>query len=206
MRRRLLALSTHTLGRDLAAIVGAEAVLLDPPASYLEDATSSRGLRGHADAVVLPATTDEVARVLAWCYVHDVSVVPRGGGTGFAGGAVPFGGVVVALERMRRIRSFEPLLWRIELEPGVTTLEVRRLARENGLMFAPDPGASEQSQIGGNVATNAGGPHALKYGATGSWVMGLEAVIAPGEVVTLGGWARKDVAGYDLKALLIGSE
>src|SRR5438874_13286925 len=73
-------------------------------------------------------------------------------------------------------------------------------------MFAPDPGASEQSQIGGNVATNAGGPHALKYGATGSWVMGLEAVIAPGEVVTLGGWARKDVAGYDLKALLIGSE
>src|SRR2546428_7507425 len=105
MRRRLLALSTHTLGRDLAAIVGAEAVLLEPPAHYLEDATSSRGLRGHADAVVLPATTEEVARVLAWCYERDVPIVPRGGGTGFAGGAVPFGGIVLGLERLRRVRS-----------------------------------------------------------------------------------------------------
>jgi FAD/FMN-containing dehydrogenase len=83
---------------------------------------------------------------------------------------------------------------------------VQRLARENGLMFAPDPGAGEQSQIGGNVATNAGGPHALKYGVTGAWVTGLEAVLAPGELVELGGWIRKDVAGYDLKDLLVGSE
>jgi FAD/FMN-containing dehydrogenase len=94
----------------------------------------------------------------------------------------------------------------MEVEAGVTTHDVQRLARENGLMFAPDPGASEQSQIGGNVATNAGGPHALKYGVTGSWVMGVEAAIAPGEVVTFGGWARKDVAGYDIKSLLVGSE
>ncbi len=88
----------------------------------------------------------------------------------------------------------------------MSTHHVRRLARENGLMFAPDPGASEQSQIGGNVATNAGGPHALKYGVTGAWVTGLEVVLAPGELVRIGGWARKDVAGYDLKSLLIGSE
>ena len=88
----------------------------------------------------------------------------------------------------------------------MSTRDVQRLARENGLMFAPDPGASEQSQIGGNVATNAGGPHALKYGVTGAWVAGLEAVLAPGELVALGGWASKDVAGYDLKSLLIGSE
>ena len=73
-------------------------------------------------------------------------------------------------------------------------------------MFAPDPGAAEQSQIGGNVATNAGGPHALKYGVTGAWVAGMEVVLAPGELVQLGGWAGKDVAGYDLKSLLIGSE
>jgi len=83
---------------------------------------------------------------------------------------------------------------------------VQRLARENGLLFAPDPGAAEQSQIGGNVATNAGGPHALKYGVTGAWVTGLEAVLAPGELVHVGGWARKDVAGYDVKSLLVGSE
>ncbi len=199
-------MSIRTLGPDLAAIVGPEAVLLDPPAHFLEDATSSRGLRGHADAVVLPATTKEVARVLAWCYERDVPVVPRGGGTGFAGGAVPFGGVVLGLERMRRVRSFEPLFWRIEVEAGVTTWELRRLARENGLVFPPDPGAAEQSQVGGNVATNAGGPHAFKYGVTGRWVTGLEVVVPPGEVITLGGPMRKDVAGYDLKSLLIGSE
>src|SRR5438105_3687528 len=199
-------MAATALASDLASIVGADAVLLEPPAHYLEDGTAQRGVRGHADAVVLPSSTEEVARVVGWCYEHDVPIVPRGGGTGFAGGAVPFGGVVLALERMRRIRSFEPLLWRIELEPGVTTLQVRRLARENGLMFAPDPGASEQSQIGGNVATNAGGPHAFKYGVTGRWVTGLEAVVAPGEVITTGGSVRKDVAGYDLKSLLIGSE
>ena len=206
MRENTAEVSTLTLGRDLAALVGSEAVLLDPPAQYLEDATSTRGLRGWAEAAVLPATTDEVARVLGWCYEHDVPVVPRGGGTGFAGGAVPFGGVVLALERMRRVRSFEPLLWRIVVESGVTTWQLRRLARENGLVFPPDPGAGEQSQVGGNVATNAGGPHAFKYGVVGRWVTGLEVVLPPGEIVTVGGSMRKDVAGYDLKSLLIGSE
>jgi FAD/FMN-containing dehydrogenase len=83
---------------------------------------------------------------------------------------------------------------------------VRRLARENGLLFPPDPGAAEQSQIGGNIATNAGGPHAFKYGVTGAWVTGLEAVVPPGEVIRVGGPARKDVAGYDLLHLLVGSE
>jgi FAD/FMN-containing dehydrogenase len=94
----------------------------------------------------------------------------------------------------------------MEVEAGVTTWDVRRIARENGLLFPPDPGAGEQSQIGGNVATNAGGPHAFKYGVTGDWVTGVEAVVAPGELVAVGGAIRKDVAGYDLKSLLIGSE
>jgi FAD/FMN-containing dehydrogenase len=134
-------------------------------------------------------------------------MVPRGGGTGLVGGAVPSeGGVVLSLERLRGVRTLAPELWRIEPEAGVPTREVQRLARENGLFFAPDPGAAEQSQIGGNVATNAGGPHALKYGVTGTWVTGLEAVLAPGELVRLGGWAHKDVSGYDLRDLLIGSE
>jgi glycolate oxidase subunit GlcD len=198
--------STQTLGRDLVALVGDDAVLLDPPAHYLHDATDSRGIHGWAEAVVLPATTEQVARVVGWCYDHDVPIVPRGGGTGFAGGAVPDGGVVVGLERMHGVRSFEPLLWRIEVEAGVTTWALRRLALENGLMFAPDPGAGEQSQVGGNVATNAGGPHAFKYGVVGRWVTGLEVVLAPGEVVRVGGATRKDVAGYDVKSLLIGSE
>ncbi|HEY2936638.1 MAG TPA: FAD-binding protein, partial [Gaiellaceae bacterium] len=184
-----------------------DAVLADPPAVYLADETERRGLTGRADAVALPASAEEVARVVAWCYEHDVPIVPRGGGTGFAGGAVPLdGGVVLSLERLTRVRSFEPLLWRMNVEAGVRTAEVRRIARESGLFFPPDPGAAEQSQIGGNIATNAGGPHAFKYGTTGAWVTGLEAVVPPGEVIAVGGPIRKDVAGYDLKSLLIGSE
>ena len=194
-----------SIERELGAAVGAEIVA--PTAAYLTDQTEARGLRGHADAVALPRTAEEVAEVVTWCYAHDVAIVPRGGGTGYAAGAVPLeGGVVLSLERLDRVRSFDPLLWRIQVEAGVRTSELRRIAREGGLLFAPDPGAAEQSQIGGNIATNAGGPHAFKYGVTGTWVMGLEAVVAPGELVQLCGPVRKDVAGYDLKHLLIGSE
>jgi glycolate oxidase subunit GlcD len=191
--------------RELRTAVSAE--IVSPSAAYLADQTEARGLSGRADAVALPRSSEEVAEVVAWCYAHGVAVVPRGGGTGYAGGAVPLdGGVVLSLERLERVRSFDPLLWRIEVEAGMRTSEVRRVAREGGLLFAPDPGAAEQSQIGGNIATNAGGPHAYKYGVTGKWVTGLEVVVAPGELVRFGGPLRKDVAGYDLKQLLIGSE
>src|SRR2546423_3558156 len=191
--------------RDLRAAVSAD--IVSPSAAYLTDQTEARGLRGRADAVGVPRSSEEVAEVVAWCYAHGVPIVPRGGGTGYAGGAVPLdGGVVLSLERLDRVRSFDPLLWRIEVEAGLRTAEVRRIAREGGLLFAPDPGAAEQSQIGGNIATNAGGPHAYKYGVAGKWVTGLEVVVAPGELVRFGGPLRKDVAGYDLKQLLIGSE
>jgi glycolate oxidase subunit GlcD len=189
--------------RELRAIVG-DAGIAAEPGWFLTDIS---GLSGKADAVVLPATAEEVARVMAWCYEHDVPITPRGGGTGVAGGAVPLeGGVVLALDRLDRVRQFDPLLWRLHVEAGVKTGAVQALARDNGLQFAPDPGASEQSQIGGNIATNAAGPHAYKYGATGTWVTGLEAVVPPGQIVSVGGPIRKDVAGYDLKSLLIGSE
>ena len=194
-----------SIEHDLRAAVAAE--IVTPTAHYLADETEGRGVRGRADAVALPRTAAETREVVAWCYAQGVPVVPRGGGTGYAAGAVPLdGGVVLALERLNRLRSFDPLLWRMEVEAGMTTADVRRTAREGGLLFPPDPGASEQSQIGGNVATNAGGPHAFKYGVTGAWVMGVEAVVAPGEIVRFGGPVRKDVASYDLTSLLIGSE
>ena len=191
---------------DLAGLVGSEHVRHD--AYLLADASQAMGLRGQAAAVVFPRDAAEVAAVIAWCYERDVAIVPRGGGTGYAGGAVPLApdAVVVALDRLDRIRSFDPGLWRMEAEAGVTTQTVARLARENGLFFPPDPGAAEQSQLGGNIATNAGGPHCFKYGVTREWVSGLEAVIAPGELVRFGGPLRKDVAGYDLVGLLCGSE
>ena len=125
--------------------------------------STSRGLRAAPDAAVLPATTEQVAQVVSACCTRGVPVVPRGGGTGFAGGAVATsGGVVLALERMTRVRSFDPLLWRMEVEAGLTTRDVQRLARENGLLFPPDPGAAEQSQIGGNVATERRRPARLQ--------------------------------------------
>ncbi|WP_051221654.1 FAD-binding oxidoreductase [Conexibacter woesei] len=190
---------------DLAALVGAEHVACD-----VVLADESR-LSGRAAALVRPGSAEEVARVVAWCYERDIAMVPVGGLTGYAGGAVPRvdpGGdvIAIALNRLDRIRSFDPLAWRMEAEAGVTTATIARRARESGLLFPPDPGAAEQSQLGGNLATNAGGPHAFKYGVTGRWVLGVEAVIAPGELVSFGGPVVKDVAGLDLRALLIGSE
>lgn len=200
---------------DLAKLVSEKYVLTDAGSEWTQDASVAMGLRGHADAVVLPGTADEVAAVVAWCYQRGVAIVPRGGGTGYSGGATPApvpeaagpeGTVVVAMDRLDRIRSFDPGLWRIEVEAGVTTQTIARRARENGLLFPVDPGAAEASQIGGNIATNAGGPHCFKYGVTRAWVTGIEAVLAPGEVVRVGGPTRKDVAGYDLVGLLTGSE
>ncbi len=174
---------------------------------YGHDASIQRGLQGTPDAVVCPDDAQAVADVLRWCYAHGVAVVPRGGGTGLAGGAVPAGGgVVVSVERLNGVRGVLPELGRMHVEAAVTTAHVSRLARENGLMFAPDPGAAASSQIGGNVATNAGGPHAFKYGATGAWVSGLEVALAPGELAWVGSNAPKDVSGYDLIGLLVGSE
>jgi len=189
----------------VADVVAPES-LVEPQGRYLTD-LMGRGVVGTADAIVFPSTTEEVAAVMRWCYENDTPLTARGGGTGLAGGAIPVeGGVLMGFERLNRVRQFDPLLWRMHVEAGVTTADVHRLARESGLRFPPDPGAAELSQIGGNIACNAGGPHAFKYGVTGHWVTGLEAVVPPGEIVTIGGPLRKDVAAYDLKSLLIGSE
>ena len=161
-----------------------------------------------ARALVHPRSAEEVAAVVAWCYERGVPIVPVGGRSGLAGGAAVLdeAAVAIALDRLTAVRSLDPGLWRMEAEAGVPTATVARRARESGLYFPPDPGAAEQSQLGGTIATNAGGPHAFKYGVTGDWVTGLEAVLAGGELVRFGGPVRKDVAGYDLRGLLVGSE
>jgi len=190
---------------SLAEVVAPES-LVEPQGRYLTD-LMGRGVVGTAEAIVFPSSPEEVAAVMRWCYEHETPLTARGGGTGLAGGAIPVeGGVLMGFDRLNRVRRFDPLLWRMHVEAGVTTGDVQRLARESGLRFPPDPGAAELSQIGGNVACNAGGPHAFKYGVTGHWVTGLEVVVPPGEIVTLGGPLRKDVASYDLKSLMIGSE
>jgi FAD/FMN-containing dehydrogenase len=191
------------MAADLAALIGRDHVERDI------ELTDFSGLKGVAAVLARPGTAEEVAAVVRWAYTRDVPIVPVGGRTGYSGGIVPDGegpALAIAVDRLSRIRSLDPLRWRMEVEAGVTTATVARLARENGLFFPPDPGAPEESQIGGNIATNAGGPHAFKYGVMGRWVTGVEAVLAPGELVRFGGPTRKDVAGYDLRGLLVGSE
>ena len=196
------------LAAILADIVGADAVITDRLGYYLADGTEGRGIHGRAAMVVRPADAQQTADVVAACYAAGAPIVTRGGGTGFAGGAVPLTDrdVVISTERLTAIREFDPHAWRIFVEAGVTTANVHRLALENGLYFPPDPGAAEQSSIGGNVATNAGGPHAFKYGVTGRWVTGLEVALPPGRLLSFGGPVRKDAAGLNLGAAMVGSE
>ena len=191
--------------KGLQKIVGERHFAFPPPKELLHDATQQQ-LRGSAAAAVFPADSQQVAEVVRYCYRRSIPMHVRGGGTGLAGGAVPRrGSVIISLSRLNRLRAFEPDLWRMNVEAGVTNQVVAETARTAGLLYPPDPGA-RQSHIGGNIATNAGGAHTFKYGVTGHWVTGLEVVTAKGEILQLGGPLRKDVAGYDLKSLFVGSE
>src|SRR5487761_639508 len=123
----------------MARLLGREALRTGNAAlAYLHDSTELQGLRGYADAVVAPGNVEDVRALVAWCYEHEVAMVPRGGGTGFAGGAVPFGGIVCSLERLNGIRSFAPELWRVHVDAGVVTSRIHKLAWESGLYYQPD--------------------------------------------------------------------
>jgi glycolate oxidase len=198
---------TCAIDADLGRIVGTANVETRPAAlvPYRTDATF--GFSGIPQAVVRPADTDEVSRILRWANQRGFPVVPRGAGTSLAAGAVPIhGGVVLALTRMDRIVSIDPVDLTAVVQPGVTTHTLARAVAEHGLHYPPDPGSQRVSTLGGNVATNAGGLHGLKYGNTGGYILGVEAVLADGEVIRAGGRLLKDVAGYDLVRLLTGSE
>jgi glycolate oxidase len=192
--------------QELEAIVGAAQVRTDSESqlAYGTDALK----RGHpADAVVLPANTGEVAAVVQACAAHGVPFVPRGAGTGYTGGAVPLqGGVVISLERMNHILEIDEHNLVAVVEPNVITADLQDAVERIGLFYPPDPASLKQSTIGGNVAECAGGPRAFKYGTTKKYVIGLEAVLPTGEVIETGGKVVKNVVGYDLTQLLVGSE
>jgi glycolate oxidase len=160
-----------------------------------------------AGVVVFPNDTREVAAVARLCNEHRVPVVPRGAGTGYTGGAVPTaGGVVLSLERMNRILEIDEANLIAVVEPNVITGVLQDAVEQHGLFYPPDPASLRQSAIGGNVAECAGGPRAFKYGTTKHYVLGLEAVLPTGEIVETGGRVVKNVVGYDLTHLLVGSE
>lgn len=195
-----------TLLRDLQRQVDVQHVYARPAdlASYAYDSFGASGERHLPDAVVFPATTAEVAGVVQVCAHHGVAAIPRGAGTGYAQGAVAIGGgVIVNLTRMSRVLGVEPDAQRIHAEAGVITATVHRRAAALGLYYPPDPGASTTSTIGGNVACNAAGPHALRYGATQDHVVGATVVLADGTVVPLG---ESGQGGEGLLRMLCGSE
>ena len=191
---------------QLETALGSEFVRTDDQsrAAYGVDALK----KGHlADIVVFPATTAEVAAVVRLCAAHRIPMVPRGGGTGYTGGAVPTrGGVVISLERMNRILEIDQANLIAVVEPNVVTGDLQDAVEKVGLFYPPDPASLRQSVIGGNVAECAGGPRAFKYGTTKQYVLGLEAVLPTGEIVETGGKVVKNVVGYDLTHLLVGSE
>ncbi len=190
----------------LRAIVGAEFVRTDAAAreTYGADALKI----GHPpDVVVIPGNTAEVAAIAKFCHESRTPLVPRGGGTGYTGGSVPVrGGVVLSLERLNRILEIDEGNLLAVVEPNVVTGELQDAVERVGLFYPPDPASLRTSVIGGNVAENAGGPRAFKYGVTGRFVLGLEAVLPTGEIIRTGGKVVKNVVGYDLTHLLVGSE
>jgi glycolate oxidase len=160
-----------------------------------------------ADVVALPATTAEVQAIVRACASTRTPIVPRGGGTGFTGGAVPLrGGVVLSLERMNRILEIDEASLVAVVQPNVITGDLQDAVERIGLFYPPDPSSLRRSAIGGNVAECAGGPRAFKYGVTRHYVLGTEAVLPTGEIVRTGGRVVKNVVGYDLTQLLVGSE
>ncbi len=159
------------------------------------------------EAVVRASSTADVSAVMKAAYEHEIPVTPRGGGTGRVGGAIPVpGGIVLAFEKMNAICSIDKAELTTRVQPGLITGELKRVTEEEQLFYPPDPNSRDSCAIGGNLAANAGGPRAFKYGVTREYVMGMEVVMADGTILELGRETKKGVTGYDLTALMVGSE
>ena len=192
--------------RRLASLLPPQRVLLDAPSrwSYSYDNSRKQAL---PDAVVFPHEHAEVSAISSLCNEFRVPLVPRGRGTGTTGGSVPVShGVVMSLEQMNRILELDTSNRLMRVQPGVTNQQVQQAAAAAGFFWAPDPGSAITCSIGGNLAFNAAGPRAVKYGTCRENTLGLVAVTATGETLRTGFRTTKGVTGYDLTRLLIGSE
>jgi len=192
--------------RALSQIVPGEGVVSEPSDLVPFESDGLSAYRQAPIAVVLPDTTDQVARILAWCQTNGVKVVPRGAGTSLSGGALPLAdSVVVGLSKLNRVLEVDYANRCAVVQPGVTNLAITGAVEAKGFYYAPDPSSQIACTIGGNVAENSGGVHCLKYGLTTNNLLGCELVLMSGEIVRLGGKAM-DADGYDLLGLVTGSE
>ncbi|MCX7185319.1 MAG: FAD-binding protein [Nitrosospira sp.] len=191
---------------QLRSLLPSDRLYTDPVDCYAYAYDNSRKIF-PPEAVTFPLTAGEVLSIVALCNIHNIPLTPRGRGTGTAGGSLPEqGGVALSLERMLRIIAVDAANRVIVAEPGVLNQSVQDAARVHGFFWPPDPSSAAYSSIGGNLATSAGGPHAVKYGTTRDHVLGLKAVTGKGDVIKTGCYTTKGVVGYDLTRLLIGSE
>src|SRR5438067_11674506 len=190
----------------LRAIVPGEGVIAAEREMRPYESDGLTAYRALPMVVVLPETTAQVARVLAYCHAQGIKVVPRGAGTSLSGGALPLvDGVLLGMAKFNRIRDIDFDNRVVVAEPGVTNLAVTQAVEHAGFYYAPDPSSQIACTIGGNVAENSGGVHCLKYGMTTNNVLGCELVLMTGEVVRLGG-KHLDAGGYDLLGVVAGSE
>lgn len=192
--------------KELKKIVGPENILTsrEERVCYSFDATFQRGL---PDAVVFPGSTPEVAEIVKLANVEKFPIFPRGAGTGLSGGSIPQNsGVAMVLTRMNKIKEISKEDQLAVVEPGVVTGYFQQEVEKQGLFYPPDPGSLKTCTLGGNVAENAGGPRAFKYGVTKDYILGLEVVTPTGDIMRTGGRTVKNVTGYDLTRLLTGSE
>src|SRR5437762_2177773 len=190
----------------LRAIVGRDALITTPSELLVYECDGYTIEKNRPDVVVFPTTTDQVVQIVRVCNELDVPFLPRGAGTSLAGGVLPVGGgVVISLARMERILEVDYRNRYAVVEPGVVNLWLTNHLKPHGYHFAPDPSSQGACTIGGNVATNSGGPHTLKYGVTVNHVLGLELVLPDGRVVQTGGPAEEN-PGYDLSGVIVGSE
>ncbi len=191
----------------LTAIVGADSVLVKPEdlVPYSFDGTAA--LKQRPEAVVFPRSTAQVAECVRTAGAARIPIVTRGSGTGLSGGSVPTpGSLVLCLVHMNAILDVDPRNLTLRAQPGAVTQRIDEAASRHGLFYPPDPGSMRISTIGGNVAENSGGLRGLKYGVTRDYVMGLEVVLPDGRIARFGNQCVKDVAGYSLKDLFVGSE
>ena len=201
---------TSKIINELIEILGAKNVIYDDIEAmeqYSHDEVAEKSYAHMPEVVVKPTTTKEISKIMKLANKYKIPVTPRGAGSGLSGGAIPVnGGIVLSVEKMNRIIEIDKKNFIAVVEPGVITNDINNLVKDDGLFYAGYPMSVETCYIGGNVAENAGGGRAVKYGVTGRYIYGLEVVMPTGEIVHLGGKRMKDVTGYDLIHLMVGSE
>ncbi|MES2570618.1 MAG: FAD-binding oxidoreductase, partial [Verrucomicrobiota bacterium] len=195
-----------SLAQQLTDLLGADAVSVEPQTLAIH--STDRWFASRTpDVVVFAESTAQVAKTLAFASANRIPVTPRGAGVGYVGGCVPMqGGIALSVARMNRIREINFADGVAVVEPGVITGVLQAEARGQGLFYPPDPASLKECSLGGNIATNAGGPRCLKYGVTRHYVLGLEVVLASGEILRTGGRTHKNKTGFDLIGLFVGSE